>query len=445
MPHPLAQQHRTSLLLTGAALVLVTAAGSVILLYDPDNAVLFMTTICTSSALWLGAVVLVGRHNFPDAAIRIVLPVAIAMRLITFATPPLLSTDIYRYVWDGRVQLAGINPYRFIPDAPQLAFLRDATVFPNINRADYAHTIYPPAAEMIYALAAAVAPGVYGMKAVMAGFDILAIACLAALLRGMPRSRAAVLIYAWCPLPVWEFAGSGHIDAAASGLLALALLLAARGRHVPLGITLTLATLTKFLPGVVLPAFWRPGRWPVLAAFVVAAIGLYLPYIGIGRRVLGFLPGYTSEEGLRSGQGIFLLDVLSRIVPMPAWTSAVYFAVVLAILATLACRFAFVGDAPEGPEQRAGQAAVLGAVLLVAISPHYPWYFGWLAPLACLAPFASVLWLLAAAPLLAHGSVEYLIVPATVYVPAAALAVWDLHKSRNATKSIVATVSGDGR
>jgi hypothetical protein len=318
-------------------------------------------------------------------------------------------------------------------------------VFPNINRADYAHTIYPPAAEMIYALAAAVAPGVYGMKAAMAGFDILAIACLAALLRDMHRSRAALLIYAWCPLPIWEFAGSGHIDAAASGLLVLSLLLAARGRHVPLGITLTLATLTKFLPGVVLPAFWRPGRWRVLAAFVAAAIVLYLPYIGIGRRVLGFLPGYTSEEGLRSGQGIFLLDALSRIVPMPAWTAVVYFAVVLAILAALAYRFAFVGDAPGGPEQRARQAAVLGAVLLVAISPHYPWYFGWLAPLACLAPLASVLWLLAAAPLLAHGSVEYLIVPATVYVPAAALAVHDLHKARNDTKSIIATVSGDGR
>ncbi|HEY1934265.1 MAG TPA: glycosyltransferase family 87 protein [Acetobacteraceae bacterium] len=415
------------------------------MLDDPDNVVLFMTTICMASVLWLGATVLVSRRNFPDATIRIVLPIAIAMRLITFATPPLLSTDIYRYVWDGRVQLAGINPYRFIPDAPQLAFLRDATVFPSINRADYAHTIYPPAAETIYAIAAAVAPGVYGMKAAMAGFDILAVACLSALLRDIHRSRAALLIYAWCPLPVWEFAGSGHIDAAAAGLLALALLLAARGRHVPLGITLTLATLTKFLPGVVLPAFWRPGRWRVLAAFVVTAMVLYLPYIGIGRRVLGFLPGYTTEEGLRTGQGIFLLDVLSRIVPMPAWTSAVYFVTVLTILAALACRFAFVSDAPEGPEQRARQAGVLGAVLLVAVSPHYPWYFGWLAPLACLAPLASVLWLLAAAPLLAHGSTEYLFVPATVYVPAAALAVRDLHKSRNATKSIIATVSGDGR
>ena len=66
---------------------------------------------------------------------------------------------------------------------------------------------------------------------------------------------------------------------------------------------------------------------------------------------------------------------------------------------------------------QARQAVILGAVLLVALSPHYPWYFGWLAPLACLAPLPSVLWMLAAAPLLAHGAFEYLAVPGAVYVP----------------------------
>ena len=75
-----------------------------------------------------------------------------------FTAPPLLSSDIYRYVWDGRVQRAGINPYRYLPDAPQLAFLRDPAVFPNINRAEYAPTIYPPTAEALFALAAASPP-----------------------------------------------------------------------------------------------------------------------------------------------------------------------------------------------------------------------------------------------------------------------------------------------
>ena len=87
-------------------------------------------------------------------AIWLVLGVAVAMRLLTLTAPPVLSSDLYRYVWDGRVQLAGINPYRYLPAADELAFLRDEAVYPHINRAEYAHTVYPPAAQAIFALAA---------------------------------------------------------------------------------------------------------------------------------------------------------------------------------------------------------------------------------------------------------------------------------------------------
>ena len=73
------------------------------------------------------------------------------------AQPPILSTDIYRYVWDGRMQAADINPYRHMPADPALATLRDTVIYPQINRADYARTIYPPVAQMV-ALPAIVAP-----------------------------------------------------------------------------------------------------------------------------------------------------------------------------------------------------------------------------------------------------------------------------------------------
>ena len=58
--------------------------------------------------------------------------------------PPFLSSDMYRYVWDGRVQVAGINPYRYVPADPALQSLRDDAIYPHINRADIARTIYPP-------------------------------------------------------------------------------------------------------------------------------------------------------------------------------------------------------------------------------------------------------------------------------------------------------------
>jgi hypothetical protein len=325
-----------------------------------------------------------------------------------------------------------------------LAFLRDEAVYPHINRAEYAHTVYPPAAQALFALAAAVLPGVFGMKLLMAGFDIAAIGALIALLRIAGRDPAELLIYAWLPLPVWEFAGNAHIDAAASGLLTLALLLAARSRWIWTGVLLAAATLSKFLPAVTLPAFWRPWNWRLSLVFVLTVIAMYLPYASIGGQVFGFLPGYMAEEGLASGHGIFLLELLGRVATLPAWAPYAYAAVVLVVLGALAASFAFGPELPEGPNigvtRRAHQAVILAAILLLALSPHYPWYLAWLAPLACLAPQLSVLWMLAAAPLLAHGSFEHLAVPGAVYGPAMILAAYELYRARTTRPAISASV-----
>ncbi len=420
----------------GAVLVGLTGAGTAILTGlpagDDRQVVGFLATICLAGLLWLLAVAIVRRSRMPRQTIWLVLAVAVAMRLMTLATPPLLSSDIYRYVWDGRVQLAGINPYRYLPAAAELSFLRDQAVYPNINRAEDAHTVYPPGAQAIFALAAAVTPGVFGMKLMMTAFDVLTIAALIMLLRIAGRDPAELLIYAWLPLPVWEFAGNAHIDGAAAGLLALALLCAVRVRPIWTGILLGIATLTKFLPAVVLPAFWRPSQWRLPIAFVLTIIACYIPYVSVGSQVFGFLPGYVSEEGFRSGQGIFLLQLLDHVMALPSWATTAYVALVLALLGLLAAYFSFGTTLPTAPgarvELQAEQALILGAVLLVALSPHYPWYVGWLAPLACLAPRLSVLWMLAAAPLLAHGAFEYLAVPGLVYGPAIILALIGLFR-----------------
>jgi alpha-1,6-mannosyltransferase len=424
----------------GAALVMLVVAGLMILDFDAasqdDDArvIGFEVAVCVAGLLWLSAVAVVRRGRLPQRTIWIVLAAAVAMRLITLASPPVLSSDVYRYVWDGRVQLAGINPYRFFPVSDKLAFLRDEAVYPHINRADTAHTVYPPAAQAIFALAAAVMPGVFGMKLMMALLDALAIAVLYTLLRMAGRDPAEVLIYAWLPLPVWEFAGNAHIDAAAAGLLSLAILLSVRGRSLWTGIVLGFAALTKFLPAVVLPAFWRPPDWRLPVAFAATLTVLYLSYVSVGWQVLGYLGGYTADEGFRNGHGIFLLQLLDSIVTLPSWVSQVYLVLASAVLGLLGALFAFGSKLPMAPDARltiqARQAVILGAALLVAVSPHYPWYFGWLAPLACLAPLPSVLWMLAAAPLLAHGSFEYLAVPGAVYGPAMILAVLDLRRDR---------------
>jgi alpha-1,6-mannosyltransferase len=433
-------RHLTMLAAIGVLLVALVAGGLALLDWEPiglaseAHVAAFVTTLCLAGALWLLAVAIVRRGRLPPRTIWLVLGVAVAMRLLTLTAPPILSSDLYRYVWDGRVQLAGINPYRYLPADDELAFLRDEAAYPHINRGDYAHTLYPPAAQAIFALAAIVTPGVFGMKVMIAAFDAIAIVVLILLLRVVGRDPSELLIYAWLPLPVWEFAGNAHIDGVAAGLLALALLIAVRGHSVWSGIVLAAATLTKFLPAVVLPAFWRPRDWRLAIAFGVTLVAFYLPYASVGWKAFGFLSGYFSEEGFDSGQGIFLLKLLGSVITLPEWASKVYALLVLATLGALAMRFAFSGPLPAASGTRvllqAHQAVILGAVLLIALSPHYPWYFGWLAPLACLAPLPSVLWMLAAAPLLAHGSFEYLAVPGAVYIPAAILAAIDLGRRR---------------
>ncbi|MGH7754009.1 MAG: hypothetical protein ACREN5_14475, partial [Gemmatimonadales bacterium] len=110
-------------------------------------------------ALYLLALGLVARGGTTGpAALGLVLGFALVFRLLLVWTPVYLSSDAYRYLWDGRVQWAGVSPYRYPPAAPELGMLRDLEVYPHINRPT-AVTVYPPAAQWVFALAAAVPPG----------------------------------------------------------------------------------------------------------------------------------------------------------------------------------------------------------------------------------------------------------------------------------------------
>ena len=97
-----------------------------------------------------------------------------------------------------------MNPYRYVPADEHLAALRDNEIYPNINRKDYAPTIYPPVAQMIFLVVSRVSETLTAMKVAMLGFDMLAIVTILALLKqdGAPPER--VLVYAWHPLPLWD-------------------------------------------------------------------------------------------------------------------------------------------------------------------------------------------------------------------------------------------------
>jgi hypothetical protein len=393
----------------------------------------FVVITGVSTAVYLLAVVMVTHRVGTRHGVWVVLLVAAVLRLPLIVSPAFLSTDVYRYIWDGRVQAFGVNPYRYMPADPALAPLRDDVVYPRINRAEYAPTIYAPVAEMLFGAIGFVWSSVTGVKAVMVGFEMLAVCCLLGLLSDAKLPPERVLIYAWNPLPVWAFAGNGHIDAAAIGLVAAALLLRVRHCDGWAGVALGLAVLTKFLPAVVAPVLWRRrAGWRTAVAAVLTTSLMYLAYSKVGLRVFGFLQGYGDEEGYASGEGFWLLAGLSRLMTLPPGAALVYKGCAVLLLAVLGAWFAFVRR-PDDAVSICAAAGVMMAVLIFAISPHYPWYFAWLAVPCVLAPTPVVVWL-SAAPMLMYLDTfgDRFVWPSVVYVPAVLLAASRLRSSPTA-------------
>lgn len=386
---------------------------------------LFVGTLFTGALVYLVAVRLVLRHEWPSWSLWFVLAVATLVRVAILPAPPILSTDVFRYIWDGRVQAAGINPYRYVPADPALAGLRDSVIFPFINRPDYARTIYPPAAQLVFAALGQLTRSVLGMKIAAVGFEAVAALCMMQVLASLGLPRQRILIYAWNPLPVWAFSCDGHVDAAAIALLAVALLLRARRRDGRAGAALAAATLVKFLPVVVAPAFARGGRpWRAALAGGAVVLALYALYSTAGAHVLGYLPHYGTEEGLNDGSGFWVLAGLSHLVAVPAGAGVAYVLLAAAGYAALSVWIMRqrAATATDDTTMLCRDAGVLAAFATAAISPHYAWYFAWLALPCVAAPTPVVVWLSAASVLLYTDPFDDRFVwPCLVYLPAIGL------------------------
>jgi len=349
-----------------------------------------------SDVLFVAAVTVVLTQPANRATLWIVLGFAVAMRaVVLFAPPPYLSTDIYRYVWDGIVQHAHISPYRYVPGDHALASLQAQypDIFQHINRRDYAHTIYPPAAQIIYWLATLFSPTVQGMKIVMFLFECVTAGALVALLKQMGRRATDVLLYAWCPLLVWEIGGAGHVDAVILAFVSLALLFRYREQPVLTGLFLGLAVMTKFYPLVLLPALWRRGDWKMPTTLVAVCAAGYAMYASVGKLVFGFLGGYAQEEGLSSGTRYFLLDYAQSLPALHSLTKGIYeifCAIVFGAITVWAWKNASRERLGEGVRvKRPGfvrASMMLALALMLLFSPHYAWYLAWLLPLMALYP-----------------------------------------------------------
>jgi alpha-1,6-mannosyltransferase len=358
----------------------------------------FLKLVVVQAVIYLAAAWLSLRTRDSRPLLLLALIFAALFRLSIIFFPPYLSDDIYRYVWDGRVQAAGINPYRYLPADESLAHLRDEKIYPNINRRDSAHTIYPPVAEAVFLLITRFSESVTWMKAVMVGFEAVTVWAIVQLLVSFGFARQRVLIYAWHPLTVWEFAGSGHADAMAIAFIALALLAHRRHREILTGIFLGCATCVKLFPAALFPALFRRGSWKMPLAFVATILIAYLPYLTVGPMgVLGSLPGYANERGIVSGEQFFLLTVARRLLSAAVPTSA-YLIFAFGVLGVLSVWLMLHQREDDIRYLRNG--LIIASVFMALLAPHFSWYFTWLILFLCFIPSIAVFYLTIASFLL---------------------------------------------
>ena len=390
-----ARPWQTNLLLAliGAALLCFTR--QLIAEYD-HYAIGFSGVSSSQLGLYLAAVAILllrpantDRYTFP-----IILTVAVACRLVALFPEPFLSSDVYRYAWDGVVQHAHINPFRYVPADPALAFLRapNQDLYDNINRRDYAHTIYPPVAQALFYCIAFLSPTVTMMKTAMVLFEGLTMFGLVRLLRLLGVAREWTLVYAWFPMVIWEFAGSGHLDSVVMAFVVLALLFRYRRQPVLTGLFLGLAVLTKFYPLVLFPALYQRGDWKMPATMAGLAAFFYAIYLSAGGMVFGFLGGYVKEEGMDTGTRFFLLDWAQHLPGLHSLGPAAYKVLAVAVFAALSLWAWHTCCKPDSPPPAfLPQTLAFATALMLLFSPHYPWYVAWLLPLLVLVPSLTVL------------------------------------------------------
>jgi hypothetical protein len=301
------------------------------------------------------------------------------------------------------VQHAHISPYRYVPGDPALTFLRgpNRDLFDHINRRDYARTIYPPVAQFLFYGITWINASVTFMKLAMILFEGITVYALMELLHALGRRRAEILLYAWCPLLIWEIGSSGHLDSAAMAFITLALLTRLRHQPIRTGLFLGAAILIKLYPLVLVPALWQRKDLKMPLTIAGLTVFSYACYASVGRLVFGFLGGYVQEEGINTGTRFFLLELIQHLPGLhniPAFLYLLVSAVAFAALAFWSWKAANsestqqptlfwprVFRLPEGAAFLPG-ALFLAFAMMLAFSPHYPWYVAWLIPFGVLLP-----------------------------------------------------------
>ena len=328
----------------------------------------------------LAAIVVTRARSLPRWALIWIVMLALGMRMIALAHTPELSTDVHRYLWDGRVSNAGVNPFAYAPDAPELRALRNGD-WQQINFKEVP-TLYPPFGQMLFAaLARARDSDTEAFRWAFALFDLGSVLLLIALLRRTGRPAEGAIWYAWCPLPVTEVTGGAHLDSFALFMLLVALMVMARtdtkGSAVT-GLALAGAVMAKGYAILTAPFFIRRGGWRLAMPCVIGCAVLLAPYAPVGNKLFAGLKYYLDGWETNSSAFLLLDWSLMRVTENHfSITRAISVGTVTMVIALLAWRL----KPGLEPLLRASFLA-LGAQLLFG-APTLPWYSIWAVPALC--------------------------------------------------------------
>jgi hypothetical protein len=351
--------------------------------------------------------------------LRLVLPVAILARAVLLPSTPIQEDDIYRYIWDGRVTAAGLDPYGFSPvdierfeaegradsrdDVPPLLRLvrlkrsdpSVGEVFARINNREFA-TIYPALSQVIFRLHAKLTPAVWSpeaqvvaLKAIFTVFDLATLAALLFLLRLTGKPYGLCVLYAWCPLILKEITNSGHMDAIPTFLLVVALGAGTRGFGSLCGIGFGAAIAAKFYAVLVFPLALRAlGLRRALVAVlgcavVVAPFLLAYPDRAVRRTqtLCEFALTWANNDAVFS----WIESVGSVFRATEDTSRAMALGVVLVLLAALTAVAAWRTRSGSPPSDVLRRSFLVLAFVFLFGPLGFPWYFTWCVPLL---PFA---------------------------------------------------------
>ncbi len=325
----------------------------------------FMASATVAGIAYLIAIrQLFAAPTFPRHIMVIGLILAAVWNIAFLRVPPGADDDIHRYVWDGRLQRLGYNPYLVIPSDPAVKGLHTPETR-NLNNPDLPSP-YPPGAQLFFRAVTAIHESAFALKVAFVVCEFAIIFLLLDVLRWNRQGAHLVLAYAWNPLLAIEVAGSGHIDIVGALLLVVSAAALARRWRVTATLGFGLAIAVKFLPIVLLPLYWKRVRIrdAALAALVLAL--LYVPFLNHGRIPIGSLGTYV--QSFRFNGPVFA--TLDHFAPPQLLAG-------LAVLAGLVTAGWLRSAAPDSSSDVF--AWPMAATLLCA-PVVFPWYLLWLLP-----------------------------------------------------------------